>query len=106
MPKNCGGAAQEACKESVYRLQRNVVLIAGRELLEKFALQQAMCRSVPNWSQLSFVLVRYLDIVTLSEFGGQNVASWEIQYYWVPALSVLQFSPWRLGGPTSGVVLV
>ena len=62
----CYEAAQEACQESVYRLQRNVVLIAGRELLEKFALQQAMCRSVPNWLQLSFVLVNFLDIVTLS----------------------------------------
>ena len=74
--------------------------------LKKFALQQAMCRSVPNWLQLSFVLVSFLDIVTLSEFVGQNVASWEIQYYWVPAPSVLLFSPWRVGGPTSGVVLV
>ena len=33
--KNCGKAAQEACQESMYRLQRNVVSIAGRGILEK-----------------------------------------------------------------------
>ena len=65
-----------------------------------------MSRSVPNWLQLSLVHVSSLEIVTLSQFVGQNVASWEIQYYWVPAPSVSQFSPWRLVSPTSGVVLV
>ena len=54
----------------MYRLQRDAVSIAGLVLLEKIELQQAMCRSVPDWLQLSFVLVRYLDIVTLSEFCG------------------------------------
>ena len=49
------------------RVPCNGSVVAG---LKKIELQQAMCRSVPNWLQLSFVLVRYLDIVTLSEFCG------------------------------------
>ena len=56
------------CKRWVgVRVPCNGSVVAG---LKKFELQQAMCRSVPDWLQLSFVLVRYLDIVTLSEFCG------------------------------------
>ena len=52
------------------RVPRNGSVVAGLKYLH-FSRRCV----VPNWLQLSFVLVSFLDIVTLSEFVGQNVAS-------------------------------
>ena len=66
-----------------------------------------MNRATPNTSCLGLscqaLQVEFLLLTNNILFHPQSIL---VHNYWLPVPSVLQFSPWRLGGPTSGVMLV